>query len=394
MALYPRFFANQFYDIKDMVFASMYMVSMWATVEAIHSKLKVRWLVVFSVLAAMATNVRIVGIIFPVFFIGYIILTWIINKCGIEIQDKYGHPFRSIFVISIAYLGSYIAMLPMLWKNPISGIFEIFEKFSQYDDWNGYVVFMGQFVRGSEVPWYYVPVWLLVSVPIWYWILLLFVVALFGYAFYKWIKGHKRISWSCLFEYKYLIWMFFLALGPWLATVIFHSTLYNAWRHCFFLLPPIVLMIIYGLALIKKKIGIGKITKEILTGIVIIGLASQSIWMIKNHPYQMVYLNEVGRIWGDQFDRDYWCLATTDMCRYVLENDSSEKISVNAPFNNFERLLNKEEKNRIVVEEDPTYWLESYRKVKGNEYVREGYTEIYYITVDGYKIGSVQKKIE
>lgn len=393
VAFYPRFFANQFYDIKDMVFTSMYMVSMWVTVQAITEKLKTQWLMLFGILTAVATNVRIVGLIFPILLIGYIFLIWIIGKHGIEMKDKCDHPFKSIFLILFFYFGSYVIMMPILWSNPILGIINVFKKFSQFDEWNGYVVFMGEMVKGKEVPWYYVPIWLLISVPVWYWILLLIVVIGGGILLYKQIRSHKKMVWQrVLDKYKYFIWLICLIVMPWLATVIFHSTLYNGWRHCFFLLPPLVLITIYGMVLINEKQRIQKGMKIVISGIIVIGLLSQSFWIIKNHPYQMVYLNVIGRMWGDQFDRDYWCLAATDMCRYVLDVDSGETVSVNADYNNFERLLNKEEKARVIVEDEPTYWLESFRVKLGNDYVREGYEEIYAITVDGYKIGSVQKK--
>lgn len=393
VAFYPRFFANQFYDIKDMVFASMYMVSMWITVQTISKKLKWQWLVLFAVLTAIATNVRIVGLIFPILLIGYIFFIWIIGKCGIEMEGTCIHPFRRILLILFCYFSSYVIMMPILWSNPIKGIINVFKKFSQFDEWNGYVVFMGEMVKGKEVPWYYIPIWLLISVPVWYWVLLLLMVAGGGILLYKQVKTHKKIFWLHVFDkYKYFIWLICLVLGPWLATVMFHSTLYNGWRHCFFLLPPLVLIIVYGLTIINEKLKIGRGIKIAVSGIIVIGLLGQSLWIIKNHPYQMVYLNAVGRCWGDQFDRDYWCLATTDMCRYVLNIDSGEKVSVNADYNNFERLLDKEEKARVIIEDEPTYWLESFRVKIGNDYVREGYEEIYAIMVDGYKIGSVQKK--
>ena len=394
LALYPRFFANQFYDIKDMIFTAMYMVSMWITVETISRRFKPVWVMLFSLLTAITTNVRIVGLIFPGLMIGYIVLTWLLSKCKIEIEEKCPYPIKSSVLIFLVYWSSYVVMMPSLWKNPISGIIDVFNKFSQFSDWDGNVVFMGDLVRGSEVPWYYVPIWMLISVPIWYWVLLLLVSILLVSVLYKYLKNKQKVSWELVFKYKYLIWAFVLAFGPWFATVIFQSTLYNAWRHCFFLMPPFVFMIVYGLSFVKHKIEAIKSLKIFVVGIVMLGLVNQSAWMIKNHPYQMVYLNPIGRIWGTQFDRDYWCLATTDMCRWVLENDSSETISINAPFNNFERLLNEEEKDRIVVEDNPTYWLESYRKIIGDDYVLEGYEEIYTIEVDGYKIGSVQKRIE
>lgn len=392
LALYPRFFANQFYDIKDMLFMVMCMISMWVTVETIYHKFSTKWLIFFALLTAITTNIRIVGIIFPVLMIGYILLTGLMNCFKINVEDKCLRPIKSSLLISVIFLGSYVAIMPSLWKNPIVGFFNVFSKFSKFDDWNGHVVFMGELVRGSEIPWWYIPIWMLVSVPIWYWLVLSVVLIILAGVFFKKIRNRK-MDWELLFKYKYLIWSLLLAFVPWLGIVVFHSTLYNSWRHCFFLLPPIVLLLVYGLSLVDYKIKTNKFLKRSIMVTIIIGLINQSGWIIENHPYQMVYLNPIGRVWGNQFDRDYWCLATTDMCKWVLANDSSEKISINAPFNNFERLLDEDEKKRIVIEDDATYWLESYRKIIGDTYVKEGYEEIYAIVVDGYKIGSVQKKI-
>ena len=133
------------------------------------------------------------------------------------------------------------------------------------------------------------------------------------------------------------------------------------------------------------------VTKGIII-ISVIGLLLQSIWIIKNHPYEMVYLNAIGRIWGADFDRDYWSLSSVELSRYILEHDDSEKISLEASNDVFMRFLPEEERNRIVLEENGTYYIESYRGKVGNEIIKEGYEEYYSITVDGYRIATIFRK--
>ena len=64
IALYPRFFSEQFYNIKDMVFVATFMIAMFVSVELIESKFKWNWIFCFSAATAVSANVRIVGIIF------------------------------------------------------------------------------------------------------------------------------------------------------------------------------------------------------------------------------------------------------------------------------------------------------------------------------------------
>ena len=70
LCLYPRFFAEQFYNIKDMMFTAMVMISMFCTVMVIEKRYSLLWMAVFSIAAALTANVRIVGVIFPILLLG------------------------------------------------------------------------------------------------------------------------------------------------------------------------------------------------------------------------------------------------------------------------------------------------------------------------------------
>ncbi len=393
VALYPRFFAEQFYNIKDMIFASMVMVAMFATVRLIESKYSVFWTIIFAGVTALATNVRIIGAIFPVLLLGYLWLTGILNRCKIETGEQPKHILRTSILIIVGYVIAYIGLMPILWKNPIKEIMAVFSKFSDYDAWNGSIVFMGKIIGGDEIPWYYIPVWLMVSLPAWYLLLFLFVIGIFVFALVKKIKKHEKIQLTMLFRNKYIVWAAMVGFLPWLATVIMQSTLYNGWRHCYFILPPIVFVTIGGLHYMKHYLNVGNVAKRGVIVLSALGLLLQSGWILKNHPYEMVYFNSVARNWGDCFDRDYWNLTAVELCQYILENDASEKITLQAPNNIFMRCLTEEEKSRISFgEENPMYYIYTYRGLIGNDYSMEGYEDYYSITVDGYRIATIYKR--
>lgn len=391
IALYPRFFAEQFYNIKDMVFVSTFIIAMFVSVKLIESRFKWNWILCFAIVTAVSANVRIVGIIFLMLMIGYLFLDYLGGKIWprkYEIQCT--HPFICSGALLLLFLLVFLVILPITWENPIQGIYDVFAKFSNYDDWNSTIVFMGKVIHKEELPWYYVPVWMLVSVPVWYLILFAAAVVAGICVFVKKLKNKDKIVLELFSKYKYVIWCVLLIAGPWLGIVVMHSTLYNGWRHCYFLLPPLVLLILFGAEYLfreKRKIFLT------LLPVMLLGAALQITWIINNHPYEMVYFNNIGKHFASSFDRDYWHLSSLQAVRYILEEEEDGKFSVETPGNDFYRyLLTDEERDRIIEEDSPLYKIETYRGKIGNEIEMAGYEEIYSILVDDFKVATVFKK--
>ena len=390
LALYPRFFAEQFYNIKDMVFVSTFMIAMFASVKLIESKFKWNWLLSFAIVTAVSANVRIVGIIFLMLMLGYLFLDYLGGKIWPEeYENQCKHPFICGGALLLLFLSVFVLILPITWENPIQGIYDVFAKFSNYDDWHSTIVFMGKVIHKEELPWYYVPVWMLVSIPVWY--LVMFVAAVVAgiCVFVKKLRNKDRIVLALFSKYKYVIWCVLLFAGPWLGIVVMHSTLYNGWRHCYFLLPPLVLLILFGVEyLFREKRNVFLVFLPVM----LIGAILQITWIINNHPYEMVYFNHIGKHFASFFDRDYWHLSSLHAVRYILEEEDG-KFSLETPGNDFYRyLLTDEERDRIIEEDSPLYKIETYRGKTGNEIEMAGYEEIYSILVDDFKVATVFKK--
>ncbi len=390
-ALYPRFFAEQFYNIKDMCFVAVYMLAMWATYMLIESRFSWKWIFLFSFMAALATNVRIVGMVFVILLIGYVWSACIFKRYT---EDGDELTYKRALLISAAVIVIYFLcltlMYPVAWESPVRTMGEIFTKFSNYDDWNGAIVFMGDILPKEELPWYYIPVWMLISIPVWY--LLLF--AIIGIlAVWKIALGIRKrtITLKIFFKYKYLVWCILLAAIPLGAIWVKQATLYSGWRHCYFLLPPLILFALYGIDYLFKR---GKKSYKVIVALVIVlGMTIQVRWICVNHPHEMVYFNGIGKIWAADFDRDYWHMAERQAYEYIIENDHSEKITINSSGNLFFlNLLDEEQKGRIERTEDSTYYIETYRGKVGNEVEIDGYEEIHAIVVDGFKVASIYKK--
>lgn len=394
VALYPRFFAEQFYNIKDMVFVSAFMISMFATVKLIESRFRWKWLIAFTISAAVSTNVRIVGIIFLILMLGYLLMDFcaagLLKLKGYEAQCR--RPALCGMVMVFLYIISFVVMLPATWENPLKNVPEVFSKFSQFDKWDSTIVFMGEVIGKSEIPWYYIPVWMLISLPLWY--ILLFVIAVVISLLQ--VGGHIRRQENLLYlvlsRYRYHVWCALLIAIPWSGIVFMHSTLYNGWRHCYFFVPPLVLFSMFGVNHILKR---SKKLFGFVAAIILTGLIIQIGWIWNYHPYEMVYLNNFGKSFGADFDRDYWHMATLDAFRFIEDNEESKKFSVGTSGHElYMYMLEDWERDRIEEAEEPLYYIETYRGKVGNGWEKEGYKEIKSIIIDNFKILTIYKKKE
>ncbi len=139
IALYPRFFAEQFYNIKDMLFVAVYIFAMWGTCKVIESKFDWKWVVIFAFLSALATNVRIVGIIFVPLLTGYAWLVCLaermnqteqVTASGESVSRELTTKRALIFsvLVFLLYFLFLVMMYPVAWAHPIRTMIEIFAK--------------------------------------------------------------------------------------------------------------------------------------------------------------------------------------------------------------------------------------------------------------------------
>ena len=108
----------------------------------------------------------------------------------------------------------------------------------------------------------------------------------------------------------------------------------------------------------------------------------------------MVYFNAIGKAWAADFDRDYWHMAEGEAYDYILENDHSDKITVDSTGTRYPlNLLPEDQRERLeVTKEEPMYFIETYRGKLGNEIPLAGYEEVHSVLVDGFKIATVYKR--
>ena len=384
VSLYPRLFGYQFTDLKNLIFLALNMMVMLALVYVVEKE-SFLCIFVFGFTAALATNQRIMAVVFPAVLLGYWLVRDITDIIKRENGKKKIYLFGKYPLTLIIYFGAWVLISPIAWmEGPFQTFVNTFKGFSQYD-WNGTMVFMGKLVTCEERPWYYLPVWFGLTIPVIY--LVLFAVG--HVALIYSLKKEEDIWDNLIGKYKWLACSILLFWGIVGTVIILDSRIYVGWHHLYFVFMPFTTIVVYGLQFCARHMN-----RMVVGGVLTIYLIGLSGWMIRNHPFQVVYFNPVGRRFAVLFDRDEQRATSSVLLDWVLDHTEG-KITVCGETDS-RLLLSEEEKQRIEVvdKEEGEYWIDIYRNVIGNDPVHEGYEEVYASWVDGYKIGAVYQRVE
>ncbi len=374
----PRIFADAFYNIKDLMFLSWFIIGLFFLYRYIHHPTK-RNCLILAIVIALASNTRIIGFILLIAACIYLVYEFLTK----EITKKEFFISGTIFVgINILL---FFLFLPASWENPIDFFVKTLQHFSKYD-YISQELYLGKFVPSLNLPWHYLPVWIFISTPIFYTIL--FFVGVF-YLIKKFqIKNSDQI-----FDYI-VLGIFIISI---LLPICLHSTLYDGWRHFYFLYGPFLYLAVLGLSALLAIKNI--ILKSVILGISVGSLIYNGAWMIRNHPYQMVYFNVLVRDKApDNFERDYWGASSSECLHFIVSQSDDLRINVgdyDAGLTAAKFSLKKSDRERIVDDSfgydanRMKYLVLNYTRVIGNEKKILFYEPVYKIQSDGMNIATV-----
>ena len=235
----------------------------------ILKKISYKRIILFSLFSAAAINIRIMGLIVPAFLCLAIFISSIQNK------EKIKKIFLNILKISSLTFLLYILSFPSLWENPFKNIFAVFTSLANHQ-MGGYHLYLGSLINFFDTPWHYVPVWIFVTTPIFY--TLFFIVGLCDL-----LRSFFNNKKDLLFIQD--VFFLLLLITPILSVITLNSTLYDGWRHLYFIYPFYVIFIIKGFVFLLKSLNNYKKIKKLLRISILFILLDTGVWMINNHPY-------------------------------------------------------------------------------------------------------------
>jgi len=276
---------------------------------------------------------------------------------------------------------------PALWDGMFLNLTEAYNLYSQYTRSGGLSLFNGQLVQGTNLSFYYTPVWIFLTTPPFQ--ILLFLIGLI--VFISYLKGSAKVR-----EPLLLCGSVFFLIAPLVYVSFRKSVLYDDWRHMQFLYVPISLIAFYALDFVYAHLN-----KKFLMGFslsLLFSLLFSFYSLIKIHPFQNVYFNIfAGENWNTRFPMDYWGLSG----KQLLENFFTAP-NIDFPVEICCRHHGNTSRNLYMIK-DPRkdlisfscYGHEKYRfyyYYPGEEINLDDWEELYSNTVNGQKISSVLVK--
>ena len=289
LASSPRYLADSMNNPKDLPFAA-------ATVAALYymSTMSPRWpylsrttAIQIVIALAAALNIRAAGLMYLGYF-GLLIGAFVLAERQFDLRRLLDTALR-VLAVSVAVLVLGTAFWPWAMASPFIRPIQALLTFANAP-WGGDVLFDGRPVPSSNLPWYYVPVWLLITTP---------PVVMIGLALAslfprpKWIAGIAVLT--------------AITLLPIVLVIAQHSTLYDGIRHLLFVYPVIAVVAAAGwLAALSRP---DPLVRRITAALLVAGLANVLAFDVRAHPNQSAYFNAiVGGPKGAfaRYDMDYW----------------------------------------------------------------------------------------
>lgn len=378
--LSPHIYSHSFYNSKDAIFLAFFVFSLYSMLLFME-KPGIKNAFVYALLSAFTTDIRIIGILFPLLTIFLFVTDVLFDR------DKAKQSFKSFLAYFVFLIPLIILFWPVLWKDPVFHFVEALKENSMYP-WNGDVLYFGEYIKASELPWHYLFVWNFISRPVLYSFLFLIGTGFLFISLIKspivFIKGKKV---------EIIITSFFIL--PLLAVLLFNSPAFDTGRHFYFMHCSYILIALYGVDYLLERIRVKNIL-FVLYSLFIISFGSVIVRMIQLHPYQHLYFNStvMGGLEKAQanFETDYWGLAARSILQQIAEADSSATIKLfaeNYPGKLNAAMLPLDDRKRIIYVDTPEvakYYLADYRWKKITDYRYQ--KTICDVEVSGVKIAS------
>ena len=339
IVLHPRLYAHSFFNSKDIPFLSMFIISLYYTAVALKYKTSKNF-IILGLCAGVLANIRIMGVMLPCLVSVFLLLDMLKEK-------SYWFYTKRLGILAFVFCITLYTSWPYLWSAPIENFVTAFNNMKNFDRTVFADLFNGRYVYTDNLPVSYIPVWFSITTPVIYLFFGFFGTILVILKFLKQpinliYNPHQRFFLICLAVF----------LAPVMLVILFNSTLYNGWRHLYFIYAGFVFLIIYGIDFLIRK-------NKNTVYIPFIAFIFCSIYMIRAYPLQQTYFNalvpKTNEYISENFIIGYLKSSTKEALEYILKADNSQVIKVSAiPHNTtnpmkWNRQFLKSESERLVI---------------------------------------------
>jgi hypothetical protein len=291
-ALTPRLVGHAMNNPKDAPFAALYICALVQLLAVARDLPRVRlWrALLLAITMAVATDVRIAGLLLLV-YTGLVLGGWAVHgrwRSTVSTSDAVHVGAWAAGITALAYL-LVSPLWPYAHQAPLTTPLRVLGLVSHFEFFHPYALFAGRWITAAETPWFYLPVWLGITLP-------LFVpIGLCG--LWRW-------SWPLAF-------VAFAAVFPVVHIIATRAVVYDEARHVLFVIPPLLALAAVGWQPLLRS-PLARWAHPIPSLVLLGTLLDPLTWAIRNHPFEGLYFSPViGGIqgaWG-RFEIDYWSIS-------------------------------------------------------------------------------------
>ena len=354
LGLSPQFFAHGHFNNKDIALMSLAACLLWQALRLMKKPAFSTGLL-FSFFGALAANTKVAGLALWGLCALFVLIAQLANR------RMTGRMWAVAAVTLFSFFGFYALITPALWADPAAFLEYLLVNAVGFQRWQNLILFRGAVfnLQLDCLPVYYLPYMVLATTPVW-------LLVLIGAGNALAILRKPRL------ELWLVVLMWALPLG---FAVLTRTTVYNGWRHFYFIYGPMIVLAAWGIHQLPKK----KAIAALLAVCMLAGAAELAV----NHPHQQTYYQPLAR-GEDHNELDYWNVSARNALQTLADNTEGELTIAPADLwtedalNKAVLLLDAETAQRFVIAEDAQYVLlnPTYQNFSGYEAAGEPVVDV------------------
>lgn len=310
LTLMPRYYGHMFFNPKDIPFAACFAWGLWGV-------LRINWSDGLH-RSRCTTAGGVIGLTMSTRLGGLLLLAYSGLLAGVDfcrglVADPVNRSnwFRGavarLITLAVVTIVAFLVLI-LWWPATHAGLFgatrDTVGVITSYP-WNAPVMFDGAFYLASELPFFYLPWYVIVTIPE---VAFLLAAAALVFGVLR-IRGVvRKRAWTVREQQAAILALaFFFPIGY---VMVRDVTVYDGMRHFLFILPPLACLLALALEQILRQVErkIRPLALALQLGIALL-LVPVAWSMVALHPYQYTYFNQVvGGIAGadGRYETDYW----------------------------------------------------------------------------------------
>ena len=300
----------------DVPLATAYLISLYLIYIFRNEKLNFLKIMGLGISFWFTQSIRPVGFsIYVVYCLFSIYIYFQNSRNKISLKTSLDSLLTGVIALILIFVVANFFMIitwPYIGLNYFGNLYSVIALSFNYSNWSKPVLFMGSFITHEHRPWFYLPVYIFLTTPLY--IVVLYILNI--------------ISLRKLWHNQLLVLLNIPIIICFSAYLILSPIIYNGLRHFLFLIPLITLSACINLIYLPKRLVVPPVILNVLFVIV-------SIFQL--HPFEYAYFNEI--TFGlkgatNSFETDYFGASYKESAEWIrnkyVPTSSNKQLKVYA----------------------------------------------------------------